>query len=118
MKWIVPLVALGLLQAHPALAQMGSADLPSVGESAVVIVNRGNIEVVFSVRPKDGEWGEYRLSPATNMKIVCDNCTTDAFEIYLATQGKGEVNYVLTSSGRYSIEWDSGDARWDVYDLE
>jgi hypothetical protein len=96
------------------LAQEGQIDLPSVGESSVVIVNQANIAINYSIRPENGDWSNYNISPGNNMKISCNNCTTSLFEIVIKTNDK-EVRYDLESGDRFIIRWNSELALWDVY---
>lgn len=94
--------------------ERGQSEQPSVGESAVVIVNRGNMPLGFSMRPYNGQWDNYVLQPGNNIKIVCINCTTEGFDIALAT-GSQKVEYQLPSGDRFALEWNYGRSMWDVF---
>jgi hypothetical protein len=119
MRQLVRLMLMAFcLTLSPAQGQMGQTDLPSVGESSVVIVNKGNITVTFSLRPLDGVWSEYDLASGKNTKISCDQCSTPSFEIYISTTGGGVSNYTLPSEGRFSIEWSEAADKWDVFNLQ
>ena len=95
-------------------AQSGSIDLPSVGESSVVIINQGNTALGFSIRPYGGEWSNYNVASGSNIKISCSNCTTDGFEINLST-GSRSVKYNLPAGERFALAWNYSAGLWDVF---
>lgn len=95
-------------------SQEGSYSIPSVSPSSVVIANGGNININFAIRPSDGVWDNYTVMTGTNIRIVCNNCSTDNFEITVNTEERS-VNYTLNAETRYIIKWNNDRNLWDVF---
>ena len=109
---LVVLALLFILMSIKADAEV--TELPSVGDSSVVIINRGDRTISFSIRPKDGNWSNQTVESGINTKISCDQCTTESFEILVQTESRS-VSYDLPSGQRFTIEWNAGSGLWDVF---
>ena len=90
-------------------------ELFSIDVSEVSIVNRGNIDLSFSIRPADGKWSVHRVKTGREILMKCRKCTT--FEIKLNTNGV-EVKYDLEARDRYSLECNNKKELWDVFATE
>ena len=95
--------------------QINQLDQPSVQASGLVIANTTNVDLTFILRPADGEWATYRLSPGQLQNYICDQCSTDSFEFVIASVN-GEMRYDLPSGKRYILAFNEQKKLWDLFE--
>jgi hypothetical protein len=94
----------------------GVTEEPSLGESSIVIVSQADRPLSFNLRPRDGTWSNYTIASGTNMKISCNQCSTESFEVEVDTEGR-KVDYFLPAGLRFSIQWNASKNLWDVFQV-
>jgi hypothetical protein len=95
---------------NTSLAQdAGSA----MGNSAVVIKNTSDRELVYSVRAQDGAWSELRIQPRKSTIVRCGNCSADLYNFSIESETKS-VSYDLLPGRHYSIFWNNRLDAWDL----
>lgn len=95
-------------------------DTFKVSGRSVLIINREDIDIPFSIRPAYGRWSMYIVKGCNNMstwcrkniQIKCRKCET--FEIKIEANGV-EAKYRLKASRKYSIRWNKKKKLWDVF---
>jgi len=112
---LVPaLVAATILCAWPF--NDAAAVIVSMPLREVYIVNTGNADITFQLRPEDGDWnGDATIASGGDQLFTCGQCA--AFEIRIPTDNQITTR-TLTSQKRYRIYWNSTEALWDIEEIK
>jgi hypothetical protein len=78
--------------------------------NAFLLRNKGDRTLTFWLRRGNGPWTEYQLTAGERALYYDQN------EIWLATQGREPVQYVLELGQRYRIIWLN--TRWEIQRME
>jgi len=83
------------------------------GMTSIYLVNRGDIDIKFTVRPESGTWRNLELKAGSGDAIFSSSGSATFFDIILRT-GPQEINYKLPSGERFAIYWNAEKQVWDV----
>lgn len=105
---IVILVLVIFLLSYSGTTAMGSE------HNHVIISNRNNQTLFFSLRVNNGQWGEYNIDAGSRSSFVCKDCEPHYFEFRMNTKDGG-VHYRLDVGQEYHLKWNSERSRWDLF---
>ncbi len=84
----------------------------SIPSNRVYIVNSGNKEITFQIRPTGGDWsGDNTLGSGDGTEFSCVNCTS--FEVQIPTNDQ-KTTRTLNVQRRYLIFWSASEKLWDI----
>jgi hypothetical protein len=93
-----------------------AAPMLGVPLNYVYIVNTGNKDITFQMRPDNGDWGQdTTIASGGDQLFTCSHCT--AFEIKIGTDQK-TTSRTLMSQKRYGIFWNSDEGLWDIQEIK
>lgn len=85
-------------------AQDSSGTTPQLEARQIALTTATSQQVVYRLRPGDGEWALFPSEPGATYKYSCTLC--NEFEVSITTNGE-ELRYVLITGRRYVIRLDS-----------
>jgi hypothetical protein len=91
----------------------GPAPPSSGAGSSVLLINQGDQDLKFALRPAEGKWVTYSVASGKSTMLACDHCKTPYFEFTMITD-KDEVAYRLMPSETYLLYWNQDKHRWDL----
>lgn len=101
-----------LLAAAMALAAVGESGAAIPTRSYVQLVNNGNANLVYEIRPAGGAWTQHTIAKGSTASFDCSDCV--GFEMRLSTGDKAGATHVLQSGYTYQIFWNASQKVWDV----
>lgn len=93
-----------------AAAETGAAAIAA--RSNVQIVNVGNANLTYDIRPVGGAWTSHAIAPGGTAGFDCSDCS--GFEMRVDTGSKTGSVHSLTSGATYQIFWNASQSIWDV----
>ncbi len=113
MKRIVALLVFVMLTWLGPPVQAEGPEPSSATGSSVVVINQGDQDLKFALRPADGKWLDYSVASGKSTMLACDHCKTPYFEFSMITEGN-EVSYRLMPAETYLLYWNQDKHRWDL----
>ena len=88
-----------------ALAAVGESGAAIPTRSYVQLVNNGNANLVYEIRPAGGAWTQHTIAKGSTASFDCSDCV--GFEMRLSTGDKAGATHVLQSGYTYQIFWNA-----------
>ncbi len=101
-----------LLAAAMSLAAAGGSGAAIPTRSNVQIVNVGNADLVYEIRPAGGAWAPHKIDKGGSASFDCTDCS--GFELRISTGDKAGAVHSLQSGYTYQIFWNASQKAWDV----
>jgi hypothetical protein len=95
----------------------GHLRLAALASSTVEIVNLAIEPIDFQMRPLNGQWEPYTILSGANTIIGCRMCSTEQFDVSIATDGHEPVVKTLNQRKRYKIFWNATLNVWDIEEI-
>jgi len=101
-----------LLAAVLLLATISQSGAVIAARSFVQIVNIGNADLTYEIRPIGGAWTAQKIAKGGAASFNCSDCS--GFEMRVATGSNAGTVHTLQSGLTYQIFWNASAKIWDV----